>query len=188
MKTFICEICGDAYLGEEKPKNCPFCGARAAFVKDGKDANPVVEVREALSEQTVKNLQETLQLEIDANAIYLCMAGKADSYEVMKMYKRLAKVELEHATICTKLLQIPMPEIGSKICSDEKIENFNETIKLEENASGLYAKFAKEATEKHIKILFTALNQAEIDHIELIKNYLVINQGLPISDLQTISD
>lgn len=172
MKTFICEICGDAYLGEEKPHNCPFCGARMAFIKEGKDAKPVVEVKEQLSELTTKNLKETLQLEIEANAIYLCMAGKAKSYEVMKMYKRLAKVELEHATICTKLLGIAMPEIASRQCSDLELENFQKTLELEDHASHLYATFAKEAIEQHVKIMFTALTQVETDHIELIKNYL----------------
>lgn len=172
MKTFICEICGDAYIGEEKPHNCPFCGARMAFIKEGKDAKPVVEVKAELSEQTVKNLQETLELEINANAIYLCMAGKAKSYEVKKMYKRLAKVELEHATICTKLLEIEMPEITGKECSDQDVENFQKTIELEDHASNLYAQFAKEVSETHIKIMFTALTQVETDHIELIKNYL----------------
>lgn len=172
MKTWICEICGDAYIGEHKPSECPFCGARQAFIKEGKDAKPVVEVKTELSAQTIKNLQETLQLEIDANALYLCMAGKAGSYEVMKMYKRLAKVELEHAIICTKLMQIQMPEIVSKQCSDLEIENFKKTIELEEHASELYANFAKQATETHVKIMFTALNQVEADHIKLIKNYL----------------
>lgn len=172
MKTYICEICGDAYIGEEKPKNCPFCGARQAFIKEGKDAKPVVEVKEELSEITKKNLQETLQLEINANAIYLCMAGKTDSYEIMKMYKRLAKVELEHAVICTKILQIPMPEIAGKQCSDQDLENFQATLELEDHAATLYAQFAKEAIEKHVKIMFTALNQVEVDHIILIKNYL----------------
>ena len=64
MKTYICEICGDAYLGEGKPTSCPFCGARSAFIREGKDAKPVVEVKEQLSELTVKNLQETLRLEL----------------------------------------------------------------------------------------------------------------------------
>lgn len=172
MKTYICEICGDAYLGEGKPTSCPFCGARAAFIKEGKDAHPVVEVKTELSELTVKNLQETLELEIHANAIYLCMAGKTDSYEIMKMYKRLAKVEMEHAIICTKILQIPMPEIGSELCSNQDVENFQKTLELEDHAAGLYAHFAKEAVETHVKILFTALNQAEQDHIVLIKNYI----------------
>ncbi|NTV41409.1 MAG: hypothetical protein HGA61_04005 [Candidatus Moranbacteria bacterium] len=174
MKTFICEICGDAYIGEGKPKNCPFCGAREAFIREGKDAKPVVEEKEQLSEITKKNLQETLQLEINANAIYLCMAGKADSYEIRQMYKRLAKVELEHAVICTKLLQIPMPKLGSQQCSDQDLENFQKTLELEDHAATLYAQFAKESAEKHVKIMFTALNQVEADHIILIKNNYLI--------------
>lgn len=172
MKTFICEICGDAYLGEEGPKNCPFCGARGAFIKEGKDAKAVIEEKVELSELTIKNLEETLKLEMDANAIYLCMAEKAATFEIKKMYKRLAKVELEHAVICTKLLGIAMPKAGSELCADQDLENFQKTIELEDHAAELYAKFAKEATEKHVKIMFTALNQVEADHIKLIKNYL----------------
>lgn len=172
MKTWICEICGDAYLGTQKPSECPFCGARSPFIKLGNEANPVVNVKEELNEQTIKNLRETLDLEMRANAIYTCMAGKAVTWEINKMYKRLAKVELEHAVICTKLLGIKMPPIGSELCSDEDVENFNKTIKLEEHATELYREFAKTSTEKHIKIMFTALAQAEGDHIELIKSYL----------------
>lgn len=88
MKTWICEICGDAYLGEGKPTSCPYCGARANFIKDGKDAHPVVTVKDQLSEISKKNLEETLALEIKANATYLCMAGLADTYESVRMYKR----------------------------------------------------------------------------------------------------
>jgi rubrerythrin len=172
MKTFICEICSDAYLGTEKPKNCPFCGAREPFIKLGNEANPVVMIKEELSDITKKNLEATLELEMRANAIYTCMAGKAATMEINKMYKRLAKVELEHAVICTKLLDIEMPAVDSEVCSDADIENFQKTIELEEHASGLYAEFAKTSTEKHVKIMFTALNQAEQDHIELMKNYL----------------
>jgi rubrerythrin len=172
MKTFICEICGDAYLGEEKPTSCPFCGARHNFIKEGKDAKPVVNAKDAICDVSKKNLEETLELEMRANAIYTCMAGKAVSYEINKMYKRLAKVELEHAVICTKLLGIQMPAIGSELCSDQDLENFQKTIELEDHASNLYSEFAKTCSEQHLKILFTALNQAELDHIELIKSYL----------------
>jgi rubrerythrin len=172
MKTFICEICGDAYLGEEKPKNCPFCGARHAFIKEGKDAKPVVTIKSELSDITKKNLEETLKLEIDANAIYLCMANLADTYETVRMYKRLATVELEHANICTKLLGIKMPEVPVESCSEDDAENFRKTIELEQHAAQLYAEFAKTSTETHVKVMFTALNQVEMDHITLIKNYL----------------
>lgn len=172
MKTWICEICGDAYLGEGKPTSCPYCGARAAFIKEGKDAKPVVTIKDQLSEISKKNLKETLALEIEANATYLCMAGLADTYESVRMYKRLALVELEHANICIKLLGIEMPEIIPQQCSEDDAENFRKTIELEEHAAQLYAEFARTSEEKHIKVLFTALTQAEVDHIELINNYI----------------
>jgi rubrerythrin len=172
MKTFICEICGDAYIGSEKPKNCPFCGARECFIKLGSEAKPIVNEKIDLSEQSIKNLKATYDLEVKAVAIYNCMAGKAKTYEIKAMYKRLAKVEMEHAVITTKLLGTDKPVIGKEICGDEDIENFKKTIELEENANNLYTKFMQEAEEGNIRILFTALSQVESDHIKLIKNYL----------------
>ncbi len=172
MKTYICEICGDAYIGEEKPKNCPFCGARECFIKLGKEAKPIVNQKEEISGVSKNNLKVTYDLEVKAVAIYNCMAEKAHIYEVKAMYKRLAKVELEHATIVTKLLGVGKPEIGAESCSDEDVENFKKTIELETNATNLYHQFTQEATEGNIRILFTALSQVESDHINLINNYL----------------
>lgn len=172
MKTYICQICGDAYLGTEKPKNCPFCGARECFIRLGNEATPIVNNKVELSELSGANMQEALGLELRANLIYLCMAGKAKTYEIKAMFKRLAKVEMEHAIIICKLMDIALPKVEDQTCSDEEIENFQKTVALEEHASEIYARFAKEATEQDIRILFTALNQVEMDHIELIKNYL----------------
>ena len=172
MKIFICEICGDAYIGGEKPADCPFCGAKGNFIKLGSEANPIVSQENRISESSRKNLKETLQLEIKANAIYLCMAGKAKSYEIKAMYKRLAKIEFEHANIVCKLMKIKMPEIIARSCSENEIENFKKTIELEDHAVELYKKFTAETDEKNIKIFFTALAQAEEGHGELIKNYL----------------
>lgn len=172
MKTYICEICGDAYLGEEMPSECPFCGARHGFIKAGSEAKPIVNEKIELSEISKKNLEETLTLEMRANAIYMCMASKADSYEVKAMYKRLAKVELEHANVACKLMGIALPENLTESCSDEDVENFKETVKLEEHATDIYHKFAQEAGERSIRIFFTALTQIEADHIKLIQNYL----------------
>jgi rubrerythrin len=172
MTTFICQICGDAYIGVEKLKNCPFCGARENYIKLGKEANPIVNQEFEISELSKDNLKKTYDLEVKASAIYTCMSRKAKSYEIKAMYKRLAKVELEHAVIVTKLLKTDRPEVGAESCSDEEVENFKKTVELEENASNLYAQFMKETKEDNIRILFTALMQVEIDHIELIKNYL----------------
>jgi rubrerythrin len=172
MKAYICEICGDAYIGEEKPSECPFCGSRKAFIKNGNEANPITIQSIELAEVSRKNLETTLELEMKANAIYLCMAGKAGSYEVKAMYKRLAKVELEHASVACKLMGCDLPQQLSETCSDRDTENFVKTVQLEEDATNIYVQFAKECEEKNLKIFFTALSQVEADHIKLIKNYL----------------
>jgi len=172
MKTYICEICGDAYVGNDKPSQCPFCGAGKGFIKGGAEARPVVNETIEVNEKDRANLMETLDLEMNANAIYLCMAGKTDKYEIKAMYKRLAKIELEHAVIVTKILKIERPEALTKTCADSDVDNFNETVKLEDNASKLYATFAQEAQEDNIKKFFGALSIVEKEHIELIKEYL----------------
>ncbi|MDO9231712.1 MAG: ferritin family protein [bacterium] len=185
MKLYICEICGDAYIGEEKPTDCPFCGAKNNFIKNADEAKPIVNEKIPastrgddrsstrggdISELSQKNLLETLALETRANAMYLCMAGKASEYKIKAMYKRLAKVELEHAVIVTKLLGIVMPEMKAETCADENQENFQKTIELEDHAVELYKKFTSEATEPNIRKFFGALMQVEAGHIELIKN------------------
>lgn len=170
MKLYICEICGDAYIGTEKPVDCPYCGAKNNFIKLADEAQPIVNIKTEISEISKKNLMETLALEMKASAIYTCMAGKSQEYKFNKMYKRLAKVELEHAIIVTKLLGISMPEIGAETCADELKENFEKTIELEDHAVELYKKFTGEATETHVRKFFGALMQVEAGHIELIKN------------------
>lgn len=172
MKTYICEICGDAYLGDDKPHQCPFCGSGKSYIKEGFEAKPITNEAIEVSEKSKDNLMKTLRLEMNAVATYQCMASKTEKYEIRAMYKRLAKVELEHATIVTKLLKIEKPEIVEKTCADKDVDNFNETVKLEDNASKLYTQFAQEDQEENIKKFFGALSIVEKEHIELIKEYL----------------
>jgi rubrerythrin len=172
MKTYICEICGDAYVGNERPTQCPFCGAKKEFIKEGKIAKPIMNGLVEISVKSRENLMKTLELEMHATSIYQCMATKATSYEIKAMYKRLAKIELEHAVIVTKLLKIERPEVLTISCPDSEAENFKETIVLEDNASKLYVQFAREATEAPVKKFFGALTLVEREHLELIKGYL----------------
>lgn len=169
MKLYICEICGDAYIGSCGPSDCPFCGAKGNFIQPADKAQPIVNIKTEVGELSRKNLMETLALETRATAIYTCMAGKAQEYKIQKMYKRLAKVELEHAIIVTKLLEIEMPKINEETCADSREENFQKTIELEDHATELYKKFAGLATEEHIRKFFGALTQVEQGHIDLIK-------------------
>ncbi|MDD3498249.1 MAG: ferritin family protein [Candidatus Moranbacteria bacterium] len=172
MRTFICEICGDAYLGTEAPSKCPFCGADHSYIKPGAEANPVFKRAGEIGEKSKENLMLTLDLEMKASAIYLCMAGKTEKFEIKQMYKRLAKVELEHATVVTKLLGIEMPKSSVEECGDEDLENFEKTVELEEHATSLYGRFAAESEEEKVKTFFVALMKVEAEHIELIRNYM----------------
>ena len=172
MKTYICQICGDAYIGEEAPSDCPFCGAPGNFFKEGKEVNPICNQKIKLSAKSEENLLTTYNLEIKASALYACMARKSKTYEIQKMFKRLSAIEREHVNIVTKFLEMPMPEIKVEQCNDEDEENFQKTNELETHAVELYRQFAKEAEEQEIRILFTALAQAEHGHVELMKNYI----------------
>jgi|WetSurMetagenome_2_1015567.scaffolds.fasta_scaffold27456_3 rubrerythrin len=171
VNLYICEICGDAYIGTEKPTDCPFCGAKNNFIKLADEARPITNIKVELSELSKKNLMETLDLETKASAIYTCMAGKAKEYKIQKMYKRLAKIELEHAIIVTKLLSIALTEINPEACSDEDAENFKKTVELEDHATQLYKKFVGESSEEHLRKFFGALMQVEQGHIDLIKKH-----------------
>lgn len=172
MHTYICQICGDAYIGAEKPHDCPFCGARQAFIKLGKEYTPLLDLKELLSEMSKKNLEHSLELEITAWGIYSCMADYADTYEIEAMYKDLAKVEREHAYIIAKMLEQERPEIRQEACSEDDKENFKKTVELEDNAVQKYRQFAKEAKEQPVRIFFTALAQVEEGHGELIRGYM----------------
>jgi len=172
MNLYICEICGDAYIGAEKPSDCPFCGAKNNFIKTADEANPIVTQKIEISEKSKNNLMETLALETRANATYLCMAEKSKVMKINKMFKRLAKIELEHATIAIKLLGIDMPEINKEACSETDTENFQRTVELEDHAVSLYKKFAVEAEEDNIRKFFGALAQVEGGHGELAKKLI----------------
>lgn len=171
MKTFICEICGEVHIGSDKPSHCPFCGAAAQFIKEGAVAKPIVTKKIELSDLSKNNLLAALTLEKNAVAFYNCISGKSDSYEIKQMYKRLSHVEHEHASLISKVLEINGVEIVIKDCSNQMTDNFQATLELEEEASFLYARFAKEAVETEVRILFAALTLVERDHVALINNY-----------------
>lgn len=172
MNLYICEICGDSYIGRDMPSECPFCGARHNFIKAAKQADPIINRVEEIGEASKKNLEEAYQLEVTATAIYNCMAKRAKSYEVMAMYKRLAKIELEHAVIITKMLGKEAPVIKDEECSSDMQTNYKKTIELEDHAGKLYAQFARQSGEERVRIFFTALAAVEAGHEELIRGYL----------------
>ena len=94
-KLWRCEICGDPYIGDAAPANCPFCGAKQKFMKEFADAQVNFDVE--LSEKDRANAERALQVEVSNATFYFCAAEKVEELEGKKLFKILGKVEAEHA-------------------------------------------------------------------------------------------
>ncbi len=167
MKVFRCRICGDPYLGEEPPTNCPFCGAPTKYIVLASFwEEPIVT---NISEKSRENLMSAMQLEVDNIRFYKCAAEMTDDREGRQMFRALSKIEGEHATLISKLLHIEKPTVSlDKIaCYPSYQENLMDAKAREEKAIKEYSKFFQESKEPSIKEIFQALVQIESDHLTL---------------------
>lgn len=170
MKVFRCRICGDPYVGFEKPTNCPFCGAYSNYIVDAGnwvDENSEVE----FNETSKRNLEKALEVEMSNASFYYCAAEHAQDKVCQSMFKALAKIEAEHASTISKILSIPKPDI-SKVnvsCKRNDLENIEESSRREERALEFYGKAAEEAEDERIGEVFSALVEIEKDHLNLDK-------------------
>ena len=174
IKVYRCRICGDPYIGEEAPKQCPFCGADQRFFIEAKDWNPD-EFNVSLSDKSKENLKAALQLELDNAAFYDCaknIADKASDHYSLAKFKALMKVEREHASAISKFLKISRPELEKLTCNANSKANSKEGFEREERAIKAYAKFRDEATEERLKEFFGALVEIETDHLNLHSEYI----------------
>lgn len=169
LKVWRCKICGDPYLGKDKPTECPFCGADADYIVAGKEYDIPDTV--TLSDKSTENLQAALKLEVGAVNLYECAKKKEveNNPEGFALFKALIKVEKEHATRISKFLGVPRPDYADESCADKYEDNLKETEKREDNAVKLYTQFAAEAVEPVIKQFFEALAQVEQGHLDLAK-------------------
>ncbi|MBW6519003.1 MAG: ferritin [ANME-2 cluster archaeon] len=166
MKVFKCKICQEGYLGDAAPTHCPFCGAHQPYLIAAKD----FEIPEyTLTDVSRNNLEETLKLEVGNAEFYFCAASRADNVADATMFKRLGKIESEHASTIAKELNIPVPDISrdKNMCSDKNVGNLAESHQREANAITHYTSFLHEATEERIKEVFTAIIEIEKDHLSL---------------------
>lgn len=170
MKVYRCRICGETYLGEEAPDKCPFCGVAHSFLVLGSewvDENEGLE----LTEVSKKNIEAAVELEVGNSRFYLCAAGaaKGKDNELEGMFKRLAKVEREHASLLSKMLGTKAPEIINEPleCSVEDLKNIAESKQRETNAVEHYTQFLSEATEQRVRTVFGSLVSVEKTHLEL---------------------
>ncbi len=167
MKVYRCRVCGEVYIGEEKPKSCPFCGAHEIYFVLAKEWKLLHS--DSLSDVSKDNLKKALALEINNTNFYKAGSEKTKDVHVSSMFKGLSKVEREHASIICKHLKIQKPDsnVGLDKAVDSAQENIKEANRRERYAVKFYGEAMKQAPEKEIKDFFNALIQIESDHIVL---------------------
>ncbi|NIM03527.1 ferritin [bacterium] len=167
MNVYRCRICGEVYIGEEKPRTCPFCGAHENFFVLAKEWKLLQS--ESLSEISKENLRKALDLEIDNTNFYKAVSERSKDVYVSSMFKGLSKVEREHASAICKHLKIEKPdsEVGLDKAVDSDRANIEEANRREKRAVKFYAEARNQAPEEEIKEFFKALMEVESDHIVL---------------------
>ena len=167
MKVYRCKICGEVYIGEEKPKTCPFCGAHENLFVLAKEWKLLQS--ESLSEISKENLRKALDLEIDNTNFYKAVSERSKDVYVSSMFKGLSKVEREHASAICKHLKIEKPD--SKVGLDKAVDydraNIEEANRREKRAVKFYTEARSQVPEEEIKEFFKALMEVESDHIIL---------------------
>ena len=167
MKVYRCRICGEVYIGEEKPNSCPFCGAHQSYFVLASEWKLLQS--ETLSDITRENLKKALDLEINNTNFYKAASEKSRDVYLSSMFKGLSKVEREHASAICKHLGIEKPDLpaGLERASDSDRANIEEANRGERSAVKFYGQAFSQAPEEEIKEFFKALMEIESDHIAL---------------------
>lgn len=174
MNIYRCIICGDPYLGKEKPTNCPSCGVPPEYIPMAKEWSE--KGVEKLSGVSRKNLGLALEFELKNNTFYTTCSRRTKNTEVKAMFWALSKMAAEHAKVVNKILKKPAPryvEDSKDEALDEKKnlpsdeENLKEAQEREESANKFYSEAASEAKEERVKEIFEAFAKVESDNIKL---------------------
>lgn len=167
MNVYRCRVCGEVYIGQEKPHSCPFCGAHERFFVMANEWSLLK--AKTISGVTKENLKKALDLEIDNTNFYKAVSEKTRNSYVQGMFKGLSKVEREHASAICKHLGIQKPDsvVGADKAVDSDEENIKESNRREKRAVKFYTEAMSKVPEPEIKEFFKALTEIETDHILL---------------------
>jgi rubrerythrin len=169
-KLWRCEICGDPYIGESPPQNCPFCGAHKKHIKEARDVKAVFDID--LSDKDRENAEHALQVEVSNATFYFCAAEKTDDAEGKLLFKALGKIEAEHASIWKKILKLDSVPKGNEACHVKNRENLEDSHAREDRAINFYRSAAEASDNARIKEIFEALVEVETDHLHLSEERL----------------
>jgi rubrerythrin len=173
VNVFVCKICGEAYIGEEAPSRCPFCGALKKFFVKAKDYDDTGAWEVQLNEKDRANVEKALEVEVSNTIFYKCASKKVSEIDGQKVFKILAKVENEHASCWKKILKLDKVEFPKyDKCASEYTPNLEESHQREDRAIKFYRQAAKEAKNPRVKEIFQAFVEVETDHLHLSEERL----------------
>jgi len=176
VNVFVCKICGEAYIGEEIPSRCPFCGAYEKYLVEAKDYNdnePLTTFDVELNEKDKANVERALEVEISNTLFYKCASKKVNEIEGQKLFKILAKVENEHASVWKKILKLDKLKMEPpETCVDDYKADLEDSHAREERAIKFYTQAAAEAANPRVKNIFEAFVEVETDHLKLSEERL----------------
>ncbi len=169
-QQYICEICGEPYLGVGAPSRCPFCGAFGARVVEAEKWKPLWGGQ--ISETARTHLEAALQLEVGNTNFYSNASKASEVVQEQKMFKALSKIEKEHAEVIVKFLGAQMPDFESLETEADRAretmeENLAESHARETRAINAYKLAFSEVEDEKVKLFFGELIKIESDHLSL---------------------
>ncbi len=168
VKVFVCKICGEAYIGEEAPSRCPFCGAFEKYFVESIEYDDTGAWDVELNEKDKANAEKALEVEVSNNIFYKCASKKTPELDGQKLFKILAKVEAEHASVWKKILKLGKVEFPKyDECATDYKPNLEESHAREDRAIKFYSQAAAEAENPRVKEIFQAFVEVETDHLHL---------------------
>jgi rubrerythrin len=172
MKSYRCTICGEVFLGSKAPSNCPFCGVRERHILnsemvDGTD----LFTNKNISDDSRKNLMVALNKETFNASFYKCASENSESEEFRALFKRLAKIEREHADIIRKYLELDAIEFMDQECSNDDEENLERALESTKEIVKFYKTAGIESKESKISILFKALSEVEESCYKMLNTF-----------------
>lgn len=169
FKPFRCQLCGETYLGEERPDRCPYCGATGKLLVAA--AEWADEPTPQLDEATRGICLEGLGLELSNTAYYQQCRYRAEIPVNAAIFARLSKQELEHAEAFTRMLGQQMPQLPQETAPDSDSEKFAGAHAREQRAIKFYLDGAKRATNQRVKELLRYLAEIEVEHLQVSNGY-----------------
>lgn len=172
MKSYRCTICGEVFIGSKSPSHCPFCGVRQRYILNSEEVNGAeIFMIKSISDESRKNLIMALNMETSNASFYKCSSENSESEEFRALFKRLAKIEREHANIISKFLDLDAVEFNEQECSHYDNENLETALESTKEIVKFYKVASIESRESKISNLFKAIGEVEESCYKMLSSF-----------------